>query len=67
MQGLRSNDTLRPEEKQFGQWLHATLDKFQKPQTITMVKNEEPSSGGIEQEKPNGQRDRKQEPTLIEA
>lgn len=29
MQGLRSNNTLRPEEKQFGQWLHATSDKFQ--------------------------------------
>lgn len=67
MQGLRSNDTLRPKEKQFGQWLHATLDKFQKPQTITMVKNEEPSSGGIEQEKPDSRRDRKQEPMLIEA
>ena len=59
MQRLRSNDTLRPEEKQFGQWLRAMPGKFQKPEMITIMKNREPSSVGIGQEKPKGRWDHK--------
>lgn len=30
---------LRPEEKQFGPWIHLTQDKYQKPLTVTVAKN----------------------------
>ena len=45
MQGLRSNSTLSPDEKQFGPWLRATQDRYQKPQTITTEKTGEISTG----------------------
>ena len=36
---IRSNDTLRPEEKQFGPWLRASQDRTQKPQLVLTGKN----------------------------
>lgn len=47
MQWVRRKDTLRPEEKQFGPWLRATLGKVQKPQTITAMTNGEFSRGKV--------------------
>lgn len=40
---IRSNDTPRPDEKQFGPWLRASQDKNQKPQLVLTGKN-----GGID-------------------
>ena len=50
MQWVRSNVTLRPEEKQFGPWLRATPDRVQKPQTITATTNGESKTMGGERE-----------------
>lgn len=41
LQWIRSKDTLRPEEKQFGPWLRASQDKNQKPQLVTAEKHGE--------------------------
>ena len=52
MQWVRSKDTLRPEEKQFGPWLRATPDRVQKPQIITATTNGETNTAGNECETP---------------
>lgn len=52
MQWVRRKDTLRPEEKQFGPWLRATLGKVQKPQTIIAMTNGEFSRGEGDHEVP---------------
>lgn len=41
MQWVRSNDTRRLEEKQFGPWLRATPERLQKSQMITTMTNGE--------------------------
>ncbi|KAK9998173.1 hypothetical protein SO802_017776 [Lithocarpus litseifolius] len=40
LQGLRSKETLQPEEKQFDPWLRATQEKLQKPLIVTAARNE---------------------------
>ena len=40
LQGFRSKETLRLEEKQFGPWLRATQDKHQKPLIVIAARNE---------------------------
>ena len=45
LQWIRSRDTLRPEEKQFGPWLRASQEKNQKPQLVMAEKQGENRSG----------------------
>ena len=37
LQWIRSRETLRPEEKQFGVWLQASPERNQKPQLIVAM------------------------------
>ena len=48
LQGFRSKETPRPEEKQFGPWLRANPDKHQKTLLITAGKNGESRIGEAE-------------------
>ena len=58
LQGFRSKETLRPEEKQFSPWLRATQDKHQKPLIVTMARNEanriKEAGTGLEEHRTNG-------------
>ena len=38
---VSSKETLRPEEKQFGPWLWAELDRLQRPQVVRVTKEHE--------------------------
>ena len=66
MQGLRSNSTLSPDEKQFGPWLRASPDKYQKPQTITTAKTGEINTGGKENGLPENRCEREKDSKLVE-
>ena len=50
LQGFRSKETPRPEEKQFGPWLRANPDKHQKTVLITAGKYGESRNGEVEPE-----------------
>ena len=50
LQGFRSKETPMPEEKQFGPWLRANLDKHQKTLLITAGKYGESRNGEVEPE-----------------
>ena len=66
MQGLRSNSTLSPDEKQFGLWLCTSSDRYQKPQMITTVKTGEINTGGKESGLRENQCEREKDSKLVE-
>ena len=48
LQGFRSKETPRPKEKQFGSWLRANPDRFQKTLLISAGKNGDSRIGEVE-------------------
>lgn len=62
MQWVRSNDTHRLEEKQFGPWLLATPERLQKSQMITTTTNGESGREEGGRETLAGQRDKEDIP-----